>query len=422
MGILNNRFSDSSQLDYNKEMKAEIIAIGTELLLGEIADTNSSYIAAELPRLGIDLYWISSVGDNRERLLEVLSRAWNRSDLIFTTGGLGPSEGDITRSTIALLAGEQLTLDPGVIERLKARFARSGREMTQSNIKQAGIIPSATFIPNSRGTAPGWWLEKAGRIFIAMPGPPAEMHAMWQNGVLPRLKEIHTGSVLISRTVKLWGISESAINDMFLPLFSAANPTVAIYAKADGIYIRIAAKADTEDKAMAMIAPVEARVRTALGDAVWGSDSDTMEAVAARLFAEKKLSLAVIEGYTGGQLIDTIGDSPAMSSFFRGGVVASDSDTLQAIGINVSLYENPEALADAIRLKIPADIGLGVTDFPPQNKKSGETAGTVFVGIAYKDTKKSVPLSSVRERARAKGWVVSAALFELIKFLRASNI
>ncbi len=245
-------------------MKAEIIAIGTEILLGEIADTNSAYIAAALPRLGIDLYWISTVGDNPARMHEALDRAWKRSDLVFTTGGLGPSEGDITRSAIASLVGETVTIDPGVVERLKARFQRTGREMTPSNIKQAGIIPSATFIPNSRGTAPGWWLEKNGHILIAMPGPPGEVHTMWQNEVLPRLKKLKTGSVIVSRTVKIWGISESLLNEMLLPMFSSANPTLAIYAKADGIHIRIAAKAENEEKARELIAPVEAKVRTAV--------------------------------------------------------------------------------------------------------------------------------------------------------------
>jgi nicotinamide-nucleotide amidase len=399
-------------------MKAEIVAIGTEILLGEIVDSNSSFIAAELPHLGIDLFWISQVGDNRTRLLETLSRAWNRSDLIFTTGGLGPSEGDITRSTIALLAGEQITLDQGIIEKLRARFARSGREMTQSNIKQAGIIPSATFIPNTRGTAPGWWLEKEGKILIAMPGPPAEMHNMWQGGVLPRLHELKTGSVIVSRTIKTWGISESALNDMFLPLYASANPTLAIYVKADGIHIRIAAKAADEQLARVMMSPLEAKLRAVLGESVWGADGDTMEAVAYRLLSEKNLSLAVIEGYSGGQLINTISESGIISPLFKAGLVMGSDEMLQEAGISGSLYADPDVTADAARRRFNADIGICVTDFTPANKQPGETGGTICVGIAYENMKKSVPLSSVRERARARSWIVSAALFELIKILR----
>jgi nicotinamide-nucleotide amidase len=403
-------------------VKAEIIAIGTEILLGEIADTNSSFIAAELPRLGIDVYWISSVGDNRERLLEALNRAWERSDLVFTTGGLGPSEGDITRSTMAALVGEQLTLDPAVVEKLRARFARIGREMTASNIKQAGIIPSATFIPNSRGTAPGWWLEKSGKILIAMPGPPAEMRGMWENEVLPRLKQLPTGSVLVSRTIKLWGIAESAVNDMFLPLFSSANPTLAIYAKADGIHIRIAAKAPDENIAREMISPIEKILRKELGNVVWGSDNDAMEDVVAKLFAEKKLSLAVVEGFTGGLLMNTLCDCPGNIHYFKGGLVAGSAGLLNEAGIDYGLTENPEALAVVIRRHFKADIGLSVTNIPTGEQPAVNASGGVHVGVAVGGTTRRITLSSVRERARAKRWVVSAALFELFKTLEAVGL
>ena len=401
-------------------MKAEIVAIGTEILLGEIADTNSSFIAAELPRLGIDVYWISTVGDNRERLLEALKRAWERSDLVFTTGGLGPSEGDITRSTMAFLVGEQLTFDSGVVEKLRARFARIGREMTPSNIKQAGIIPSATFIPNSRGTAPGWWLEKAGKILIAMPGPPAEMRGMWENEVLPQLKRLPTGSVLISRTIKLWGISESAINDMFLPLFSSTNPTLAIYAKADGIHIRIAAKATDVNTAREMISPIEKKLITELGTAVWGLDNDTMEDVVAKLFAEKKLSLAVIEGFTGGLLMNTICDCPGNMPFFKGGLVAGSAGFLEEGGISAGLADNPEALAEAIRQHFKADIGFSVTGIPAVEQATVNASSAVHVGVAFGGKTRRITLSSVRERARAKRWVVSATLFELTKILETA--
>ena len=162
-------------------MKAEIISVGTELLLGEITDTNASYLAGQLPTLGIDLYWISQVGDNRARLMEVLKRAWQRSDLILITGGLGPTEDDLTREAIAEMLEEELRIDPISEQRLKERFARRGIEMAPSNIKQAAVISSATAIHNAQGTAPGWWVEKGGHILVAMPGPPGEMHHMWQN-------------------------------------------------------------------------------------------------------------------------------------------------------------------------------------------------------------------------------------------------
>ena len=403
-------------MPYNIAVKAEIIAIGNELLLGEISDTNSSYIAGELPRLGVDLYWISIVGDNRERLLEVLRRAWSRSDVIFTTGGLGPSEGDITRLTIAALLGEEISIDPGVVAGLKARFQRLGREMTPSNIKQADIIPSAKFIPNSRGTAPGWWVEKDGHIIIAMPGHPGENHFMWQNEVMPRLKQIVSGDVIITRTIKTWGLSESAINETLLPLFSSPNPTLAIYARADGVQVRIAAKASSEEKASEMISPVEARIRSSLGDAVWGADNDTMENAAAVLLAEKKLDLAVIENFTGGLFAATVCDSSS-TAFFKGGIVIGSGETTKVGGISIN-YENAEALADAARTNFSSDIGIGITGVIASQEQSGTLPDEVHIGIAFSNNKKTVVLRSMRDRVRAKRWVVSAALFELIRALR----
>ncbi|GAI57145.1 unnamed protein product, partial [marine sediment metagenome] len=157
-------------------VKAEIISIGTELLLGEITDTNASYLAGQLPFLGIDLYWISQVGDNQARLVEILKRAWLRSDLILITGGLGPTEDDLTREAIAEMLGEELRIDPLFEREIRERFTRRGIKMAPSNIKQAAVIPSAKAIHNARGTAPGWWVEKGGHMLVAMPGPPGEMH------------------------------------------------------------------------------------------------------------------------------------------------------------------------------------------------------------------------------------------------------
>jgi len=215
-------------------MRAEIISIGTELLLGEITDTNAPFLAAELPALGIDLYWISQVGDNQARLVKVLKRAWQRSDLILTTGGLGPTEDDITREAIAELLGEKLKPVPALERELREFFARLGREMPLTNLKQATIIPSSEAIPNPSGTAPGWWVEKDSHILIAMPGPPREMQPMWQNRVLPRLRP-QIGGVIISRVIKLFGLPEAQVAEMVAPRLSSANPTLGVYAKADGI-------------------------------------------------------------------------------------------------------------------------------------------------------------------------------------------
>ncbi|HLC23894.1 MAG TPA: molybdopterin-binding protein, partial [Dehalococcoidia bacterium] len=188
-------------------MKAEILATGTELLLGEIVDENSPYLAGYLSRLGIDIYWMSTVGDNMGRLTEALQRAWQRSELILTTGGLGPTQGDITRDAVSSLLGEELQVDPGEEQRLKEFFASRGWEMPASNIKQAMRIPSAQFLPNPAGTAPGWWVEKQGHIIVTLPGPPEELHLVWENEVVRRLKQKLGGVVILSRVLKTFGIS-----------------------------------------------------------------------------------------------------------------------------------------------------------------------------------------------------------------------
>jgi len=191
-------------------MKSEIVSVGTELLLGQITDTNASYLAQRLSPLGIDLYYISQVGDNQARLVEVLGRAWGRSDLVIVTGGLGPTEDDLTREAIAQLLGEAMAVDPGLERNLREFFTRRGVPMPSRNIKQATLIPSAQAITNPIGTAPGWWVERQGRTLVAMPGVPHEMRRMWENEVEPRLRQRSGGAVIFSKTLKVIGLGESA--------------------------------------------------------------------------------------------------------------------------------------------------------------------------------------------------------------------
>ncbi|MEE9324236.1 MAG: molybdopterin-binding protein, partial [Dehalococcoidia bacterium] len=229
-------------------MKAEIVSIGTEILLGQITDTNAAHLASQLPPLGIDLYWISQVGDNLSRIVDVLSRGWARSDLILTTGGLGPTQDDVTREAIAQLLGEEVRVDATLERDLREQFRRWGYRMPEANIKQAWLIPSSQPIPNPRGTAPGWWVERDGRTLVAMPGPPGEMTRMWQKEVTPRLKERVQGVIILSKTLKTLGIGEGSVDEMLGPLLPSKNPTVAVYAKPDGIHIRITSKTPTEEE------------------------------------------------------------------------------------------------------------------------------------------------------------------------------
>jgi len=408
-------------------MRAEIVSIGTEILLGEITDTNASYLAGQLPKLGIDLYWISQVGDNQKRLVEVLERAWQRSDLILTSGGLGPTEDDITREAIAEMLGEKLVVNTELEQEITEFFTRRGVSMPRSNLKQATLIPSATAIHNLRGTAPGWWVEKSGRIIISLPGPPEELQSIWQTEVLPKLQSRCGESTIFSRTIKTFGLSEAAVGEMVAPLFSSTNPTLAIYAKADGIHLRLTAKAKNQNEAEQITESSEARIRSIMGEYVWGTDDDRLEVLVGGSLKRQGLTLAVMESCSGGLFSSTITDVPGSSDYFKGGVVAYSNEVKIGHGVAPELIsghgavspEVAEAMAAAVRVHLKADIGLSTTGVAGPAELEGKPVGTVYVGIAGDRDRKTVTARYPGSRVRIKHRITVAALFELKKFLNA---
>ena len=406
-------------------MKAEIISIGTELLLGEITDTNASYLAAELPLLGIDLYWVTQVGDNLGRLREVLERAWSRSDLILATGGLGPTDDDITREAIAELLGEELSSDPALEQELRQKFTQLGRHMPQSNLKQASRIPSAQVLPNSRGTAPGWWVEQQGHIIVTLPGPPGEMQAMWQKEVLPRLRQSLAGEIILCRTLKTFGLPEAAVGEMVSSWMASANPTLGVYAKPDGIHLRLAAKATHPEQASRMLAQLEEKLRGLLEERIWGTDDETLETMVGGLLREKRLSLATMESCTGGLLASTITDVPGSSAYFKGGLVAYSNQMKVSWGVSSELIarhgavsaEVALAMATAVRQRLGADIGLSVTGVAGPEPLEGKPVGTIFVGVDDGKKGRAVQGNYPPPRLQIKRRGAVAALFELRKTL-----
>src|SRR5438445_7020550 len=241
-------------------MRAEIISCGTELLLGHITDTNATYLAQSLAALGIDLYFVSQVGDNQGRIVETLRRAWERSDLIVMTGGLGPTEDDLARESISALLGETMQVDPRLEAELRRMFATRNSQMPERNVKQATLIPSAQALPNPRGTAPGWWVQKDGHIIVAMPGVPREMYRMWEEEAIPRLSP-YTGGLIFTRILRVWGLGESAVEERLQALLHSNNPTIATYAKNDAVDVRITAKGETREEAEHKVAEMEAQAR-----------------------------------------------------------------------------------------------------------------------------------------------------------------
>jgi nicotinamide-nucleotide amidase len=371
-------------------MRAEIVSIGTEILLGEIVDTNSAYVAARMPALGIDVYYKHVVGDNLGRLVEVFRRAWERSDLIISTGGLGPTEDDLTREAIAELMGEQTAIAPDLEEALRARYRTRGTAMPERNIKQAWLIPSAKAIPNPRGTAPGWWVEKEGKIIVAMPGPPAEMTRMWDEEVAPELLKRNPGTVLVKRTLKTAGLGESNVDEILSPLLKTTNPSIGIYARADGVHVRIAAKAPSPVQAEALIEPVEAQMRRLLAPHVWGADDDTFESVIGQMLKARGLSLASMESCTGGLFADTITNVPGSSAYFRGSIVSYATDVKKAMGVDPAIIAEhgvvsqatANAMAQAVRARLEADIGVGITGVAGPDAQDGVPVGQVYIAVA----------------------------------------
>jgi len=369
-------------------MRAEIISCGTELLLGHITDTNATYLAQSLASLGIDLYFVSQVGDNQGRIVETLRRAWERSDLVIITGGLGPTEDDLARESISAMLGETMQVDPALEAELRGIFATRNAIMPERNIKQATLIPSAQAIANPLGTAPGWWVEKDGHIIVAMPGVPREMYRMWEQEVIPRLAP-YTGGLIFTPLLRVWGLGESAVEERLDSVIHSNNPTVATYAKSDAIDVRITAKAETREQAEQQVAEMEMRVRLILGHYIFGVDKDTLQSVIGKHLSSRNQWLAVMESLTGGLLSSTITDYLSSSKHFIGGIVSYSPDLKVQMGVpreiieeyGVISEETARAMAHAVRERLGADYGLGITGVAGLEKQEDKPIGTIHIAI-----------------------------------------
>ena len=370
-------------------MRAEILSVGTELLLGHITDTNASWLAQQMSPLGIDLYYVSTVGDNLERLVATLRQAHERSDLVVITGGVGPTEDDLTREAIAAVMGETPTVDPALEATLRAFFAGRGIPMPERNLKQAWVLPSVTILNNPIGTAPGWWAERDSKVIVSMPGVPYEMKRMWQSEVVPHLR-VRTSDVLFTRIMRVAGLGESTVEERLDNELHSANPTVATYAKRDAVDVRVTAKAATADQARAQVAEVEDRIRTSLGEHVFGVDDETPQSVALHMLVERGLTLATMESCTGGLLASLITDVPGSSNAFLGGLVSYATALKETWGVPVEVIANhgvvsvetARAMAEAVRTQTGADVGVGITGVAGPDEQEGKPVGTVHIAVA----------------------------------------
>ena len=383
-------------------MSAEIICVGTELLLGDILNTNAQYLAKQLASLGIAHYYQTVVGDNPTRLKQAIAIAIERNlptdrnstQILIFTGGLGPTPDDLTHETIADFFGVPLEEHPEIIEDIARKYALRGRQMTPSNRKQ-GLIPTgAEVLPNSAGTAPGIiWQPRPGLVILTFPGVPSEMHQMWQETTVPLLKSLGFGREIIhSRSLKFWGIAESALAEKVSDYLNLPNPTVAPYASKGEVKLRLSAKASSVAAAQQLIAPVEQKLQQIAGLNYFGADDDTLASVVGQLLLAAGETLSVAESCTGGGLGQMLTDVAGSSKYFMGGVISYDNSVKISL-LKVSLQDLTklgavsaavaEQMASGVRSLLSTSWGLSITGIAgPDGGTATKPVGLVYIGLA----------------------------------------
>jgi nicotinamide-nucleotide amidase len=386
-------------------VRCEVLAIGTELLLGQVVDTNSAWIGEQLAAAGIDCHFQAKVGDNQPRIVTAIRQALARSDAVICCGGLGPTQDDITREAVAEVLGVPLELDEEIAGRIEEMFSRRGRTMALNNLRQAEVPQGATVIPQVRGTAPGLICRLGDRTIYAVPGVPGEMREMVERAVVPDLVSLSgVQATIASRTLRTWGMAESTLAEVLAPRLksldaaaapdgdgSAPVPTIAFLASGiEGIKVRITAKAKTVEAAKAAIAAEEAEVRRLLGQVVFGVDDETMEAAVGKLLLEQSLTLGVAESLTGGLVGSRLTAVPGASDWFRGSVVAYATEAkrkLLGVGDSPAVSEETALeMAAGTASALGADVGLSLTGVAGPAEQDGQPVGTVWIGMHLPST------------------------------------
>ncbi|HEY8448878.1 MAG TPA: competence/damage-inducible protein A [Bacillota bacterium] len=416
-------------------MKAELLFIGTELLLGEIENRNAVYLAGQLADLGIDVYYHTAVGDNLERIVGVLQQAHRRSDAVLMTGGLGPTMDDPTREALARFSGRPLRLDAELYRDLEAFYRQRGMPLREGSRRQAMLPEGAQALPNPWGTAPGIWLEHEGRLYIALPGPPREMRPMFEQHVRPRLltRLAPEGQPrLYRRVLKVCGVPEASLEEQLKDLIAhQQDPTIAPYAKSGEVHLRLATKATSPDEAEQRFAPIESEIRRRLGWRCYGRDDDTLEAVVGARLQAQGLTLAIGESCTGGLAGARITAVPGSSAWFLLSVVAyANSAKEQLLGVPADVLQQHGAvsepvalaLAEGARRQAGADIGLGITGIAgPGGGSEQKPVGTVYLAITgpYGSHSRHVLMRGSRDDIRHR--TVTYGLVMLLGYLERSQ-
>lgn len=371
-------------------MKAAVLTVGTEILFGSIVNTNAVFISKQLQELGLDVMYHMTVGDNSTRLKEMLAELYKDCDLVITTGGLGPTEDDLTKETIAEFFGTENKLREEELEVLKARFKVIGREMSENNLKQAYFPVGAVTLPNPNGTAPGFRLEKDGRIIIAMPGPPRETEPMFVDHVRPYLLSLQN-SHLYYRFIKTYDIGESDLETRLLPLIDGqTDPSFATYCQPNESYLRIASKRATEEEAKAAVEDAIVKVRELIGDHIYSEDGEELSDMVLRILLEKGISISSTESMTGGLFAATVCSYPGISAVFDRSIVTySNNAKMQELGVKAETLDKYTAvseevafeMAEGLYKKTGSDICISVTGYAGPD---GENVGLYYVGLCCK--------------------------------------
>ena len=408
-------------------MRCEVVAVGTELLLGQVVDTNSAWIGERLAEAGIDSHFQTKVGDNLERIVLALRTALARSDAVVCCGGLGPTQDDITREALAAVLNVPLERDPDMVAAIEAMFAGRGREFPPSNARQADKPVGASFLPQTKGTAPGLLCPVGAKVVYAVPGVPSEMRDMVERAVVPDLVARSGARATIrSRTLRTWGLAESSLAEQLAPRLDELDgkvepgtPTIAFLASGiEGIKVRVTVKAPTEEEAVAALDAEEQLLRKVLGEKVFGVDDETMEYAVGQLLGRRQWTLATAESMTGGLVSSRIVDTAEASTWFKGGMVTYASEVkFEHLGVPegpVVTEKTAILMAEGVRRLLHTDVGLSVTGVAGPGRQEDQPVGTAWLGVALPTGSEAVHVRLPGDRVRIRQ-LASISLLDLLR-------
>ncbi len=402
----------------------ELISVGTEILLGDILNTDAQFLSIELAKLGISVIHQSTVGDNRERLLEQLNEAAKRSDIIILSGGLGPTPDDLTKEVCCEFFGKEMLLHEPTVEKIRNYFSAKGTEMTQNNLKQAMFPKDSVIFPNNNGTAPGMAIEKDGIHILVLPGPPRELKPMFKDSALPYLMRF-SDKIIVSHNIRTFGIGESAMAEKVNDLFDSENPTVAPYAKDGEALLRVTAMAETKDKAEELCKPVISEICSRLGDYVYGLDYSCIEEAVVKMLKSRNLKVATAESCTGGLIAKRITDISGSSQIFECGIVSYANEIKhKVLGVSADDLEKYGAVSEPVAKQMAqgalrvsgADIAVSVTGIAgPESDSTNKPVGLIYIGLADKDNVWVKELRTSRKDRSYNRYVSASNAFNMIR-------